>query len=70
MSASNKGQIDSAEGVIGEVFWRIWFRVSDNQRAWGKDEISELIDDLTPPRSQRGAFPPRATPQLAIGRPR
>ncbi|AVD88554.1 DUF262 domain-containing protein [Pseudomonas sp. SWI44] len=48
MSASKKGQIDSAKIVIGEVFSRFWFRIPDYQRAyvWGKDEISELIDDV------------------------
>lgn len=48
MSANNKGQIDSAKVVIREVFSRFWFRIPDYQRAyvWGKDEISELIDDV------------------------
>ena len=48
MSSSKKGQIESAKIVIGEVFSRFWFRIPDYQRAyvWGKDEISELIDDV------------------------
>ncbi|WP_236175984.1 DUF262 domain-containing protein [Pseudomonas pseudonitroreducens] len=48
MSTGKKGQIDSAKIVIGEVFSRLWFRIPDYQRAyvWGKDEISELIDDV------------------------
>lgn len=48
MSANKKGQIDSAKVVIQEVFSRFWFRIPDYQRAyvWGKDEISELIDDV------------------------
>lgn len=48
MSSSKKGQIDSAKVVIQEVFSRFWFRIPDYQRAyvWGKDEISELIDDV------------------------
>lgn len=48
MSTGKKGQIDSAKIVIGEVFSRFWFRIPDYQRAyvWGKDEISELIDDV------------------------
>ncbi|RDI98945.1 DUF262 domain-containing protein [Dyella solisilvae] len=48
MSTDKKGQIDSAKVVIQEVFSRFWFRVPDYQRAyvWGKDEISELIDDV------------------------
>lgn len=48
MSSSKKGQIESAKVVIGEVFSRFWFRIPDYQRAyvWGKDEISELIDDI------------------------
>ncbi|WP_215878009.1 DUF262 domain-containing protein [Acidithiobacillus ferridurans] len=43
-----KGQIESAQIVIGEVFSRFWFRILDYQRAyvWGKDEISEMIDDV------------------------
>lgn len=45
---SKKGQIYSAKVVIQEVFSRFWFRIPDYQRAyvWGKDEISELIDDV------------------------
>jgi hypothetical protein len=48
MSSSKKGQIESAKIVIGEVFSCFWFRIPDYQRAyvWGKDEISELIDDV------------------------
>jgi hypothetical protein len=48
VSTGKKGQIDSAKIVIGEVFSRFWFRIPDYQRAyvWGKDEISELIDDV------------------------
>lgn len=48
MSSSKKGQIESAKVVIHEVFSRFWFRIPDYQRAyvWGKDEISELIDDV------------------------
>lgn len=48
MSTGKKGQIESAKVLIGEVFSRFWFRIPDYQRAyvWGKDEISELIDDV------------------------
>ncbi|WP_040259333.1 DUF262 domain-containing protein [Pseudomonas massiliensis] len=48
MGTGKKGQIDSAKIVIGEVCSRFWFRIPDYQRAyvWGKDEISELIDDV------------------------
>lgn len=48
MSNGKKGQIDSDKVVIREVFSDFWFRVPDYQRAyvWGKDEISELIDDV------------------------
>lgn len=48
MSSGKKGQIDSANIVIGQVFSRFWFRIPDYQRAyvWGKDEISELIEDV------------------------
>ena len=48
MSSGKKGQIDSDKIVIGEVFSRFWFRIPDYQRAyvWGKDEISELIEDV------------------------
>lgn len=48
MSVGKKGQIDSAKVVIQEVFSRFWFRIPDYQRAyvWGKDEITELIDDV------------------------
>lgn len=48
MRSSRKGQIESAKIVVGEVFSRFWFRIPDYQRAyvWGKDEISELLDDV------------------------
>lgn len=48
MSSSKKGQIESDKIVVGDVFSRFWFRIPDYQRAyvWGKDEISELIDDV------------------------
>jgi len=48
MSTNKKGQIDSAKVVTREVFSKFWFRIPDYQRAyvWGKDEISELIDDV------------------------
>lgn len=48
MSTSKKGQIDSAKVVVREVFSHFWFRIPDYQRSyvWGKDEISELIDDV------------------------
>lgn len=48
MSSSKKGQIESDKVVIQEVFSHFWFRIPDYQRAyvWGKDEISELIDDV------------------------
>ncbi|MEO6421454.1 MAG: DUF262 domain-containing HNH endonuclease family protein [Candidatus Nitrotoga sp.] len=49
MSSNKKGQIDSANIVIGEMFSHFWFRIPHYQRAyvWGKDEISELIDDVS-----------------------
>lgn len=49
MTTNKKGQIDSAKIVIREVFSRFWFRIPYYQRAyvWGKDEISELIDDVS-----------------------
>jgi hypothetical protein len=48
MSSDKKGQIESDKVLIREVFSSFWFRVPDYQRAyvWGKDEISELIDDV------------------------
>lgn len=48
MSVGKKGQIESAKVVIGEVFSRFWFTIPAYQRSyvWGKDEISELIDDV------------------------
>ncbi len=48
MSSSKKGQIESDKIVIGEEFSRFWFRIPGYQRAyvWGRDEISELIDDV------------------------
>jgi hypothetical protein len=48
MSVGKKGQIESAKVIIGEVFSRFWFTIPAYQRSyvWGKDEISELIDDV------------------------
>jgi uncharacterized protein with ParB-like and HNH nuclease domain len=48
MRSGKKVQIESDKVVIQEVFSRFWFRIPDYQRAyvWGKDEISELIDDV------------------------
>lgn len=48
MRSDKKGQIESAKVIIREVFSRFWFRIPNYQRAyvWGKDEISELIDDI------------------------
>ncbi len=48
LNTSQRGQIDSAKVVIRELFSRFWFRIPNYQRAyvWGKDEISELIDDV------------------------
>ncbi|MDO9046900.1 MAG: DUF262 domain-containing HNH endonuclease family protein [Methylobacter sp.] len=48
MSVGKKGQIESAKVVISEVFSRFWFTIPSYQRSyvWGKDEISELIDDV------------------------
>jgi len=48
MSENKKGQIESAKIVIQEVFSRFWFSIPAYQRSyvWGKDEISELIDDV------------------------
>lgn len=48
MRSSKKGQIESDKVVIQDVFSRFWFRIPDYQRAyvWGRDEISELIDDV------------------------
>ena len=43
-----KGQIESAKVVIKDVFSNFWFCIPAYQRSyvWGKDEISELIDDV------------------------
>jgi hypothetical protein len=48
MNNQKKGQIESAKVVIKEVFSKFWFCVPAYQRSyvWGKDEISELIDDV------------------------
>jgi uncharacterized protein with ParB-like and HNH nuclease domain len=50
MSKAKKGQIESAKVVIREVFSSpFWFCIPDYQRpyVWGKDEITELIDDIS-----------------------
>lgn len=48
MNTIKKGQIDSAKVVIREVFANFWFSIPAYQRpyVWGKDEITELIDDV------------------------
>lgn len=48
MNHQKKGQIESAKVVIREVFSNFWFSIPAYQRSyvWGKDEISELIDDV------------------------
>lgn len=48
MSAGKKGQIDSAKVLVREIFTDFWFSIPAYQRpyVWGKDEISELIDDV------------------------
>lgn len=46
---SNEGQIESEKVTVQKVFSEdFWFRIPNYQRpyVWGKDEISELIDDL------------------------
>lgn len=48
MNNHKKGQIESAKVVVREVFSNFWFSIPAYQRSyvWGKDEISELIDDV------------------------
>jgi Protein of unknown function DUF262 len=48
MTETKKGQIESAKVVVLTVFQDFWFCIPDYQRSyvWGKDEISELIDDV------------------------
>jgi len=48
MNTGKKGQIDSEKVVIREVFSDFWFSIPAYQRpyVWGKDEITELIDDV------------------------
>ena len=45
---STKGQIESSKIVINDLFTRFWFRIPSYQRSyvWGKDEITDLIDDI------------------------
>ncbi|WP_172965235.1 DUF262 domain-containing protein [Candidatus Thiodictyon syntrophicum] len=44
-----RGQIESAKVLVRDVFSRFWFLIPYYQRAyvWGRDEISELIDDVS-----------------------
>ena len=48
MSNGAKGQIYSEKVVILNLFANFWFSVPVYQRpyVWGKDEITELIDDV------------------------
>jgi len=48
MNTHKKGQIESGKIVIMDIFTNFWFCIPTYQRSyvWGKDEVSELIDDV------------------------
>jgi hypothetical protein len=48
MNSNNKGQIECGQKTVEKVFSTCWFCIPVYQRSyvWGKDEISELIDDV------------------------
>jgi uncharacterized protein with ParB-like and HNH nuclease domain len=48
MEPPRRGQIESAKVVVKDVFSNFWFCIPAYQHSyvWGKDEISELIDDV------------------------
>lgn len=45
----NEHEIKSEKILVKDIFSRMWFRIPEYQRPyiWGKDEISELLGDLT-----------------------
>ena len=45
----NENEIKSEKILVKDVFSTMWFRIPEYQRPyiWGKDEINELLDDLT-----------------------
>jgi len=44
-----KNEIDSKKILVKDIFSTMWFRIPEYQRPyiWGKDEINDLLDDLT-----------------------
>jgi uncharacterized protein with ParB-like and HNH nuclease domain len=45
----NENEIKSEKILVKDVFSTMWFRIPEYQRPyiWGKDEVNELLDDLT-----------------------
>ncbi len=45
----SRGEIKSEKILVKDIFSRMWFRVPEYQRpyVWGREEISDLLDDLT-----------------------
>ena len=45
----SRGEIKSEKILVKDIFSRMWFRIPEYQRpyVWGREEISDLLDDLT-----------------------
>lgn len=45
----SRGEIKSQKILVRDIFSQMWFRVPEYQRpyVWGREEISDLLDDLT-----------------------
>jgi uncharacterized protein with ParB-like and HNH nuclease domain len=52
---SVKNEIKSEKILVKDIFSNMWFRIPEYQRPyiWGKDEINDLLDDLTFAQTQK-----------------
>ncbi len=54
----SRGEIKSEKILVKDIFSRMWFRVPEYQRpyVWGREEINDLLDDLTFSMSKKPDF--------------
>src|SRR2546428_341621 len=52
---STTHEIKSKKILVKEIFSTMWFRIPEYQRPyiWGRDEINDLLDDLTFAHTQK-----------------
>lgn len=50
-----KNEIKSEKILVKDIFSTMWFRIPEYQRPyiWGRDEINDLLDDLTYAQTQK-----------------